>query len=75
MLLQKKYTKLKNVHSVIHASYTINLARNWTENEWPKAVRLYDKEGKLDLKKMLIYVNKHLNYNLTKLPIDEDQDE
>ena len=40
------------------------------------AVRLYDKEGKLDLKKMLIYVNKHLNYNLTKLPIDdEDQDE
>jgi deoxyribonuclease-4 len=31
---KNKYTKLKNVHSVIHASYTINLARNWTENEW-----------------------------------------
>ena len=46
---------------------------NWTDSEWPRTIKYYDKEGKLLVPKILNHVNKHLKYNLTKLPSEEDE--
>ena len=42
--------------------------KNWTNSEWPHAVRYYDKEGKLIEKKTLDYINQHLKVKIESLP-------
>ena len=44
--------------------------KNWTDSEWPHAVRYYDKKGQLIQKKTLNYLNEHLVVKLESLPED-----
>ncbi len=45
-------------------------SKNWTNTEWPYAVRYYDKKGKLLQKKTLTYLNQHLQEKIESLPED-----
>ena len=49
--------------------------KNWTDDEWPHAVRYYDKKGKLIKKKTLNYLNEHLQVKLESLPKNDDDDD
>jgi hypothetical protein len=40
---------------------------NWSDNEWPKSIRYYEKNGSFNLKRTLKDVNKYSNKNLTQL--------
>ena len=42
---------------------------NWSENEWPKVLKYYEKNGTINLKSTLKDINKYSNLNYTKLPI------
>jgi hypothetical protein len=44
--------------------------KNWSDIEWPRAVKYYDKNGALLRPKILAYINKHMSHNLTELPKD-----
>lgn len=44
--------------------------KNWTDTEWPYAVRYYDREGNLLGKKTLDYLNQHLKVKIESLPED-----
>jgi hypothetical protein len=70
--LDKEYGR-GNWHSPQSKNYTwtnVVYHSNWTDTEWPYAVKYYDKFGKLIKPKILAYINKHLKYNLTQLPND-----
>jgi hypothetical protein len=44
----------------------------WSDEDWPYAVRFYDKSGKLNAKATLNHLNKYSKKKLTQLPEDND---
>jgi hypothetical protein len=46
----------------------------WSDNDWPYAVRYYDKNGKLKISAILEEINEHSNLktNYTSLPNDDE---
>ena len=73
--LNKEYGP-NNWHSPQSKNYTwSNVAfwKNWSDTEWPHAVKYYDKQGALLKPKMLAYINKHMSHGhgLTELPDDD----
>ena len=46
---------------------------NWTDTEWARAIKYYDKNGELIKTKMLNYINSHLDakHQLNELPPDD----
>ena len=45
--------------------------KNWTDSEWPHTIKYYDKNGDLIEPKILEYVNKFSNENITSVPDDD----
>ncbi|RNA04974.1 hypothetical protein BpHYR1_047104, partial [Brachionus plicatilis] len=45
---------------------------NWSDSDWPHSIKYYDKNGNLLKKKILEYVNKFQEKNLTSISNDED---
>lgn len=46
--------------------------KNWSDSDWPRSIKYYDKNGNLLKNKILEYVNKFQTKNLTSIPDDQD---
>lgn len=46
--------------------------KNWSDSDWPRSIKYYDKNGYLMKEKILEYVNKFQTKNLTSIPDDLD---
>ncbi len=71
--LNNEYGEPDKWQTPMKSNYTwSNLDRknveNWTDTEWPYAIRFYKYNGEVDKNQTLRFINAHSSYNLTKLP-------